>query len=89
MPAGKRRDLSTAALERFLERVEHRIAPFDQAAAEAAAALASQRKKRGRPDDLRDTMIAGIALASHADAIATHNTVHFGDLSIKLVDPWR
>jgi predicted nucleic acid-binding protein len=37
--------------------------------------------------DLRDTQIAGIALARHA-AVATRNTRHFKDLSVPVVDPW-
>jgi toxin FitB len=45
------------------------------------------RNKKGRPGDLRDTMIAGIALAQHA-ALATRNPAHFEDASIPLVDPW-
>jgi predicted nucleic acid-binding protein len=32
-------------------------------------------------------MIAGIAIAQRA-TLATHNTVHFQDTSIPLVDPW-
>ena len=34
------------------------------------------RQKKGRPGDLRDTMIAGIALAHHA-TLATRNTAYF------------
>ena len=88
MPAGKRRDASTAALERFLERLEHRIATFDAASAESAAELDAQRRRTGRPGDMRDTMIAGIALANHASAIATRNVRHFSDLSLEIVNPW-
>jgi len=43
------------------------------------------RYKKGRPDEMRDTMIAGIVLASHAK-LATRNTSHFEDLSVPVVN---
>jgi predicted nucleic acid-binding protein len=61
---------------------------FDAAAADAAAAIAAQRQKTGRPADLRDTQIAGIALARHA-TLATRNVRHFADLTVPIVDPWK
>ena len=66
MPAGKRRDVAVAAFETFMERLEYRIATFDAPSAQAAAEIAAHRKKKGRPGDLRDTMIAGIAIAHDA-----------------------
>ena len=57
------------------------------AAAQEAGDLMSLRHKRGRPGELRDTMIAGIALATHA-TLATRNTAHFEDLSVLVVNPW-
>ena len=87
MAAGKRRSLLVLAFETMLGMMEHRIASFDAAAAAQAADLMAERKRGGRPGDLRDTMIAGIALARHA-ALATRNTRHFEDLSVRLVNPW-
>jgi predicted nucleic acid-binding protein len=52
-----------------------------------AAHLAAERKKRGRPVDMRDTFIAGIALAQSA-TLATRNTRHFDDLATPVVNPW-
>jgi predicted nucleic acid-binding protein len=37
--------------------------------------------------DIRDTQIAGIALARRA-TIATRNLRHFSDLKVPVVDPW-
>jgi predicted nucleic acid-binding protein len=37
--------------------------------------------------DLRDTQIAGIALARHA-TVATRNLKNFDDLSVPVVSPW-
>ncbi len=45
------------------------------------------RHTRGRPGDLRDTMIAGIALAQHA-TLAIRNVAHFEDTAIPLLNPW-
>jgi hypothetical protein len=36
---------------------------------------------------MRDTFIAGIALARRA-TLATRNTRHFDDLSVPVVNPW-
>jgi predicted nucleic acid-binding protein len=60
--------------------------PFDFAAAEAAAAPAAERKRKERPIDVRDTQIAGVALARRA-TVATRNAKHFDDLSISITDP--
>lgn len=61
---------------------------FDSAAATEAALLAAERRKAGRPVDMRGTQIAGIALARHA-TLATRNVRHFRDLKIPVVDPWE
>jgi toxin FitB len=88
MPAGKRRTALSAQLERWIaEVVQHRIADFDQAAARQAADLGAALKLKGRPRDPRDTMIAGIVLASHA-TLATRNVKHFDDIAKSVVNPW-
>lgn len=87
MAAGKRRSALIYAFETLLEKMGHRVVPFDAAAAQQAGDLMASRQKKGRPGDLRDTMIAGIALAQHA-TLATRNTAHFDDVSVPLVDPW-
>ena len=88
MPQGRRRDLMTTIADRIVsEIIEDRILPFDAPAAEAAATLSAARRLLGIPGELRDTMIAGIAIAHHA-TLATRNTRHFADLPITVVDPW-
>jgi toxin FitB len=88
LPVGKRRTALVQAFEKVLvDKIESRVAPFDTAAAQEAGDLMSLRHKRGRPGELRDTMIAGIALATHA-TLATRNTAHFEDLSVLVVNPW-
>jgi len=53
-----------------------------------AADLAANRRKTGNTVDMRDTFIAGIALARKA-AIATRNTKHFQDVDVKIINPWK
>jgi predicted nucleic acid-binding protein len=85
---GRRRQTLEAAFSRLLkEDLENRVLDFDDAAATEAALLAAERRKTGRPVDMRDTQIAGIALARHA-TLATRNLRHFQDLKVPVVDPW-
>jgi predicted nucleic acid-binding protein len=89
MPRGKRRSERIDAFERLLaEIIEHRFAVFDSAAAERAAEIFAERQKRGRPVEMRDTMIAGIVLATHAK-LATRNVKHFEDIASSVVNPWE
>jgi predicted nucleic acid-binding protein len=89
MPAGKRRSFFMASFERWLaEVIQQRIAGYDEAAARLAAELGADRQRRGRPGELRDTMIAGIVLASHA-TLATRNVKHFEEIAASVVNPWE
>jgi len=88
LPTGRRRQMLEAAFTRLLkEDLENRVLDFDTAAATEAASLAAERQMAGRPVDMRDTQIAGIALARRA-TLATRNVRHFGDLKVPVVDPW-
>jgi predicted nucleic acid-binding protein len=81
---------SKQRLPRLLkEDLENRVLDFDSAAAtEAASLAATRRKEEGRPVDMRDTQIAGMALARRA-ALATQNVLQFLDLEISMVNPSR
>jgi hypothetical protein len=88
LSASRRRRALEAAFDAMLrDDLGDRIAPFDSAAAEEAAKLAARRQRRGRPVDLRDTQIAGIALARRA-SLATRNVRHFDGLNVTVVSPW-
>src|SRR5205814_7462988 len=88
MPPGKKRDRMTVEFERTLaEDLQNRIAVFDLVAAEHAAELMAYRKRNGNQVEIRDCIIAGIALATRA-TIATRNVSHFSDLSTPVVNPW-
>jgi predicted nucleic acid-binding protein len=87
MADGRRKLARVKAFNRLIdETLERRIASFDAAAAQETAILMSSRQRRGESRDLRDSMIAGIALARRA-ALATRNVKHFDDLGIEVVNP--
>ena len=88
LPTGKRRTSLLQAFKAVLDNIERRILGFDAAAAQHAADLMAARRRKGRPVELRDTMIAGIVLAQHA-SLVTRNTPHFADLAVPLIDPWN
>jgi toxin FitB len=87
MPSGRKQAGLLDRLQLLLEKIEDRIAPFDDAAAQLAAELMASRQKKGTARDLRDTMIAGIVLSCHA-SLATRNISHFSDISAPVVNPW-
>jgi hypothetical protein len=89
MTDGRRRQALEAAFERLIDaKLERRVAAFDGAAGHNTASLMGARRRRGEPRELRDSMIAGIALARRS-ALATGNTRHFDDAGIAVVDPWE
>lgn len=88
LPKGRRRQSLELAFNRLLEEdLENRVLDFDSSAATEAAALAATRQRSGRPVDMRDTQIAGIALSRRA-TLATRNVRHFADLRVALINPW-
>ena len=88
VPIGRRRRALESAFARVLEiDLENRILPFDTEAALRAASLAAQRQMNGRPVDVRDTQIAGIAQARRA-TLATRNVRHFEGLTVPVFNPW-
>jgi predicted nucleic acid-binding protein len=89
MPKGRRQEALIRAFDLMLKSmIEGRIASFDAEAGLHAAELMAQRKRKGRPAEVRDTMIAGIVLANRA-TLATRNTQHFEDLPLTVINPWK
>lgn len=87
LPGGKRRSFLMQAFDVVLEKIGQRVASFDEEAARQASELMAARHRKGRPGDLRDTMIAGIVLANRA-TLATRNTAHFSDIAAPVLNPW-
>jgi hypothetical protein len=89
MASGRRRTRLESEFERLInDDLQGRILNFDNTSAGQAGSLMAARKRTGRPVELRDTMIAGIALAQNA-VLATRNVRHFDDLRVPAVDPWN
>jgi len=89
MPKGRRQEALIRAFDLMLKSmIEGRIASFDAEAGTQAEELMAQRKRKGRPAEVRDTMIAGIVLANRA-TLATRNTQHFEDLPVTVINPWE
>ena len=89
LPPGRRKSSLQERFDQLVsEDLENRVLGFDAEAAKQSARLAADRKARGRPVDMRDTFIAGIALAKRA-TLATRNTGHFDDLSVPVINPWN
>lgn len=88
LPEGRRRHRLDEAFDQLIEEdLRGRMLSLDAAAAGEAAALAARRRQSGLNVDIRDTEIAGIALARRA-TIATGNLRHFQDLSVPVINPW-
>lgn len=87
-PGKRRKALEDAFTALLCEDLEERVLPFDTFAAEHAAHLAGERRRKGRPVDMRDTQIAGICEARNA-ILATRNTRHFEDISTPIANPWE
>ncbi len=89
LPPGRRRKALESAFAALLtEDLDGRVVAFDAAAASAAARLAAERRRLGRPVDMRDTQIAGIAVVRRA-TLATRNLRHFEGLPTPVVSPWN
>jgi toxin FitB len=89
LPAGKRREGLTRAVEGILENeFRDRVLAFDRAAARAYAGIAAERRAAGRPISQFDCQIAAIARANDA-TVATRNTADFTGCGIAVIDPWN
>lgn len=83
----RRRHLEDIFHKIVAEDLDGRVLPFDQAGADTAAIIAARQRQAGRPVEVRDVQIAGIA-ATRKARLATRNTRHFENLGIALIDPW-
>lgn len=83
----RRRRLELAFAQLLAEDLDGRVQTFDQPAAVVAAGLAARGRREGRPVEVRDVQIAGIAVARKA-SLATRNVRHFQHLSVELINPW-
>jgi len=87
IPVEAERAQLSEKFERLLDSIYHRIAVFGEEAARLSASLSVLQQRQRRAGDMRDCMIAGIALAHHA-TLATRNVSYFSDIAAKVVNPW-
>jgi hypothetical protein len=86
-PGKRQKALEDAFAQLLRKDLEDRVVPFDASAADHAARLAGERRRKGRPVDMRDTQIAGICEARNA-ILVTRNARHFEDMRTPMLNPW-
>ena len=88
LPAGQRKNVLAARVSELLaEDLSGQILPFDTAAAEYCARIASAREELGRPISMADAQIAAIC-RRHAACLATRKSKDFDDTGVMVLDPW-
>jgi hypothetical protein len=89
LPAGRRKMSLAVKIDTLLGTgFEGRVLSFDLAASLRYARLAAHRAGIGRPVQMGDGMIAGIALSQGDCSVATRNTTDFADIGLDLINPW-
>jgi hypothetical protein len=88
LPAGRRRNALTRALDGLLELFGDRVLPFDTDAARHHAALALTARNAGRGFPTPDGYIAAIA-ASRGFIVASRDTSPYEAGGLPVVDPWQ
>ena len=88
LPAGKRKDRLTEALDGVMELFADRVLPFDIAAARHYAGLAVKARAAGKGFPTPDGYIAAIA-ASRGFAVATRDTSAFDAAGVAVINPWN
>ena len=88
LPAGRRRTTLARSLDDFLSQGFHnRILDLDFAACRASGEIQAKRSRIGKPINLADCLIAGIAVSSSAK-IVTRDVTDFAGLDLDIIDPW-
>jgi predicted nucleic acid-binding protein len=88
LPAGKRRNMLTCALDGLLELFQDRVLPFDTDAARHYAELALTARNRGRGFPTPDGYIAAIA-AARGFIVASRDTSPYEAVGLTVINPWK
>lgn len=87
LPAGKRKDMLTLAVDGLMELFRDRVLPFDTDAARHYAELAVRAKNSVRGFPTADGYIAAIA-ASRGFIVASRDTGPFDAVGVSVINPW-
>ena len=88
LPAGRRRDGLTQALDGVLGLFRDRVLPFDTEAARCYAGLAVKARSAGRGFPMPDGYIAAMA-ASRGYRVASRDTAPYEAASVLVINPWQ
>lgn len=88
LPAGKRQDMLTKALDGLMGLFKDRVLPFDTDAARHYAKLAVTARNAGRGFPTPDGYIAATA-ASRGLVVASRDTGPFEGAGIAVINPWE
>jgi toxin FitB len=88
LPAGRRRDGLTQALDGVLGLFRDRVLPFDTDAARCSAGLAVSARSVGRGFPTPDGYLAAIA-ASRGYRVASRDTAPYEAASVAVINPWQ
>jgi predicted nucleic acid-binding protein len=88
LPAGRRRNTVSRALDGLLALFGDRVLPFDTDAARRYTVLAVAARNAGRGFPTPDGYIAAIA-ASRGFIVASRDTSPYAAGGIQVVDPWQ
>jgi predicted nucleic acid-binding protein len=87
LPDGRRKQALRAAADDIFRAFEDQVLPFDAAAAEHYAAIASNRERSGKPISGFDALIAAVC-RSRGAALATRDLPDFDGTGVETIDPW-
>ena len=88
LPRGLRRDHLDTLNASIISEYDNRILPLDKIGAEWDARFRAQAHRTGRPLDLGDALVAGVAKANVL-SIATRNVGDFVTLDVEVTNPWQ
>jgi predicted nucleic acid-binding protein len=88
MPKGKRRnDLEDWLRNDLVARFDRRVVPIDMAIAAAWGEISASARRKGRPIDAMDGLIAATAEV-HAMTVVTRDVRDFETAGVTLLNPW-
>ena len=88
LPAGRRKNVLTHALDGLMNLFENRVLSFDPAAARQYAELAVTAKSAGRGFPVPDGYIAAIA-TSQGFKVASRDVAPFAAVGLEVINPWK